>query len=192
MQNTLLYFQQWCGSVSNYYSDYSFLFIFRTFCSIVEFFALFEPLFTPKKAFFGSFLGPKHRFLEKNRTLFCFFSLFGMIQHIFLYSTSGLGKRSFQVNATFMRSFAFFSSKRNVHCVHLRSLEVNATFTAFICIHLKWTQRSLRSFAFTWSERNVLCVHLHSLEVNATFNCVHLGLLSRQKLEKWTQMNVSF
>ena len=48
---------------------------------------------------------------------------------------AGLGKRSFQVNATFMRSF-----------------EVNAVFSAFICVHLKWSQRSLRSFAFTWSE----------------------------------------
>ena len=35
---------------------------------------------------------------------------------------SGLGIRSFQKNATFSRSFAFFSKERNILCILLRSL----------------------------------------------------------------------
>ena len=64
-------------------------------------------------------------------------------------SHPGLGKRSFQKNATFLRSFAFFSKERNI--------------LAFFYILYKRMLRSLRSFTFFIKECGVLCVLLRSL-----------------------------
>ena len=63
--------------------------------------------------------------------------------------TPGLGKCSFQKNATFLRSFAFFSKVKTL----------SYSFAFFI----KRTLHSLRSFTFFIKERCILCVLLRSL-----------------------------
>ena len=91
--------------------------------------------------------------------------------------------RSFQKNAAFSRSFAFFIKRtphslhsfmffikeRCVLCVLLRSLEKNAVFFAFFYVLLKRMRRSLRSFMFFIKECGVLCILLHSLQKNVGF-----------------------
>ena len=76
---------------------------------------------------------------------------------------AGLGMRSFQKNATFLRSFAFFIKESFVLCILLRSLEKNASFFAFFYVLYKRMRRSLHSFTFFIKERGVLCVLLRSL-----------------------------
>ena len=61
---------------------------------------------------------------------------------------AGLGIRSFQKNAMFLRSFIFFIQECDVLCILLCSLQNNAAFIAFFYILYKRTQRFLRSFTF--------------------------------------------
>ena len=99
----------------------------------------------------------------------------------------GLGKHSFQKNATFLRSFAFFSKECNILAFFCVFYKKNAAFFAFfyvlykrmrcslhsflffikergiLCALYKRTRRSLRSFTFFIKERGVLCVLLRSL-----------------------------
>ena len=82
---------------------------------------------------------------------------------------AGLGERSFQKNATFLRSF-----------------EKNLAFSAFFYILCKRTLCSLRSFTFFAKECCLLCVLLRSLDKNVKKRIVLLGFISRQKHEKRT------
>ena len=73
------------------------------------------------------------------------------------------------------RSFPFFAKERYVLRVLFRSLQKNVTFFAFFSVLYKRMLRSFRSFQKNGKERNVL-----------------LGLISREKLEKRTEKNVTF
>ena len=81
---------------------------------------------------------------------------------------------------------------KNDRNVHFRSVQLNGAFTAFISVQYNWTFRSLRSFPFSTNERFVHCVHFRSVQMNGIERSVHLGLISRQKLEKWTELNGTF
>ena len=61
--------------------------------------------------------------------------------NLFYHNNSGLGIRSFQNNATFLRSFPFFIKEHGVF--------------AFFSVLYKRTQRSLYSFTFFIKERGV-------------------------------------
>ena len=50
------------------------------------------------------------------------FDYFPIFYETLRHIKPGLGKHSFQKNATFLRSFAFFIKERGVLCVLLRSL----------------------------------------------------------------------
>ena len=78
-------------------------------------------------------------------------------------SHAGLGIRSFQKNAKFLHSFAFFWKERNVLSFFCVLYKKNEMFSAFFCVLYKRTLRSLRSFTFFKKERSVLCVLLRSL-----------------------------
>ena len=83
---------------------------------------------------------------------------------------AGLGMRSFQKNATFLRSFALFIK--------------NTAFFAFFCVLYKRTRRSLRSFAFFIKERRILCVLLRSLCKNPVFFSFYCVLYKRMRRSK--------
>ena len=78
-----------------------------------------------------------------------------------LHFQTGLGKHSFQKNATFLPSFVFLSKERNIlafFCVLYKKC-------CILCVLLhsnKRTLRSLHSFTFFIKERGVLWVLLHS------------------------------
>ena len=76
---------------------------------------------------------------------------------------AGLGMHSFQKNATFLHSFAFFSKERNVLAFFCVLYIKNAAFFAFFYNLYKRTLCSLRSFTFFKKEHGVLCILLHSL-----------------------------
>ena len=76
---------------------------------------------------------------------------------------AGLGIHSFQKNATFSHSFAFFSKERNVLAFFCVLYKKNETFSALFYVLYKRTLRSLRSFMFFIKECGVLCVLLRSL-----------------------------
>ena len=76
------------------------------------------------------------------------------------------------------RSPVLFEKERNV--------------LTYFSIHLKRTDRSFRSFPFFAKERYVLSVLFRSLEKNGKERNVLLGPISRQKLEKRTEKNVTF
>ena len=65
---------------------------------------------------------------------------------------------SFQKNATFSHSFAFFSKERNILAFFCVLYKKNAAFFAFFYVLYKRTLRSLRSFTFFIKECGVLCV----------------------------------
>ena len=69
-------------------------------------------------------------------------------EHSFYLIRAGLGKHSFQKNATFLRFFAFFSKERNVLPFFCVLYKKNAAFFAFFDILYKRTLHSLRSFTF--------------------------------------------
>ena len=62
------------------------------------------------------------------------------------------------------QGWAYVLFKRTQHsCVLLRSFQKNATFSRSFAFFIKRTLRSLRSFTFFIKERSVLCVLLRSL-----------------------------
>ena len=75
----------------------------------------------------------------------------------------GLGKHSFQKNATCSCSFTFFSKERNILAFFCVLYKKNAAFFAFFYVLYKRMRRSLRSFTFFIKECGVLCVLLRSL-----------------------------
>ena len=79
------------------------------------------------------------------------------------YYTPERLKRSFQKNATFLRSFAFFSKERNVLKFFCVLYKKNAAYFAFFYVIYKRTLRSLRCFTFFIEECGVLWVLLRSL-----------------------------
>ena len=87
----------------------------------------------------------------------------------------GLGIHSFQMNATFLRSFAFFSKEYNLLAFFCILYKKNTAFFAFFFV---FYERTLRSFTFFVKEKNTaffaffyvlckgtqfFCVLLHSL-----------------------------
>ena len=86
-------------------------------------------------------------------------SLYTYDKLLFKLLETGLGKRSFQKNATFSHSFAFFK-KSNILAFFCILYKKNATFFAFFYILYKRTLPSLRSCTFFIKER---CILLHSL-----------------------------
>ena len=80
--------------------------------------------------------------------------LFKRVQH------SCILLHSFQKNATFSCSFAFFSKEQNILALFCILYKKN---TAFFYVLYKRTLHSLRSFTFFIKERGVLCVLLRSL-----------------------------
>ena len=77
-----------------------------------------------------------------------------------------LGKSSFQINATFLRSFAFFSKERYILAFFCVLYKKNAAFLVFFYILYK---RTLHSFTFFIKEHGIMCVLLHSLWKNMEF-----------------------
>ena len=80
--------------------------------------------------------------------------------HIIVERHAGLGIHSFQKNATFSRSFAFFSKERNILAFFCVLYKKNAAFFVFFYLLSKRTLhslRSLRSFTFFIKECGVLC-----------------------------------
>ena len=67
-----------------------------------------------------------------------------------------MGMCSFQKNATFLCSFAFFIKELLVLCILLHSLLKNAAFFALFFVLYKRMWRSLRSFTFFTKERGIL------------------------------------
>ena len=76
---------------------------------------------------------------------------------------SGLGMRSFQKNAMFLCSFAFFLKERNILAFFCILYNKNAAFFAFFYVLYKRTRCSLLSFTFFINECGVLCILLRSL-----------------------------
>ena len=93
-----------------------------------------------------------HLLINKENQLRQMFGVFGKKQ--------GLGMRSFQKNATFLPSFAFFSKERNVFAFFCILYKKNTAFFAFFYVLFKRMLHSLRSFTFFIKERGVLCIPL--------------------------------
>ena len=72
----------------------------------------------------------------------------------------GLGIHSFQKNAMFSRSFAFFSKELNVLAFFCVLYKKNETFSAFCYVFYKRTRCSLHSFTFFIKECGVLLLSL--------------------------------
>ncbi len=86
--------------------------------------------------------------------------------------------------------FYKYLEKRTEHSPVLFAKERNVL--AFFSVLLKRTECSFRSFPFFAKERYVLSVLFRSFEKNGKECNVLLGLISRQKLEKRTEKNVTF
>ena len=97
-------------------------------------------------------------------------------EHSFYLIRAGLGKHSFQKNATFLRFFAFFSKERNVLPFFCVLYKKNAAFFAFFDILYKRTLHSLRSFTFLRKERK---------RMHRSFGC-HKLPKTREKKRKRT------
>ena len=91
-----------------------------------------------------------------------------------------MGMRSFQKNATFLCSFAFFSKERNVlafFCILYKIMWPSLRSFAFFCVLYKRMRHSLRSFAFFIKECGVLCVLCILLRSFAFFCVLYLRTL---------------
>ena len=119
------------------------------------------------------------------------------------YFNTGLGKRSFQKNVLFLRSFPFIENDRFVLYVHFRSVEMNVSFTtfiSFISVRLgpKMNAKNERHVHFCSIQLNSLFTAFISVQYKWTFRSLHSFPFSRNERFvhcvhfRSVQMNVSF